>query len=82
MFYATIYISEHKEYFFNHLPISNDDVTPEILKSVMIYIVPAQHYVKVNWLILMDFGTNIRLHVWNVENVDEIGCVDVEITAK
>ena len=35
-FYATIYLVENNKPIFNHLCILNDDVTPEIWKSVMI----------------------------------------------
>ena len=35
-FYATIYLVEPNKPIFNHLCILNDDVTPEIWKSVMI----------------------------------------------
>jgi len=35
-FYVTIYLEEHSTPIFNLLFISNDDVTPEMWKSVMI----------------------------------------------
>jgi len=37
------------------LPISNDDITPEISNDIT-----AQRYVKENWLILTDFDSKIR----------------------
>ena len=36
MFYATIYLVQHNKPMFNRLCITNDDVTPEMWKSVMI----------------------------------------------
>ena len=50
------YLVDYNKPIFNHLCISNDDVTPKMGKSV----ITAQHYVKVHSLILTDFGSNIR----------------------
>jgi len=45
----------HNNPILNHLCISNDDVTSESSNVII-----AQHYVKVNSLILKDFGFNIH----------------------
>jgi len=76
-FYATIYLVEQNKPMFNHLFISNDDVTPEMWKSVMIYLHNTA-WKSTRLLKRISYKRRYKTQ----KKIDEIGNVDVVKTAK